>query len=376
MGAEMEFNVKRDVFLGAIQKTLGIVEKKTTMQILSNLLVRTLSNRIRIMATDREIGLVADYDAEIIREGDITLSARKLYEMVREIQGEMIHVAKNERDVVILTCNKAVYRIPGIPTDEYPAVTDGDDLPMSKIKGSLLREMIRKTAFAMSTDEMRKNLNGVFLETEKSGGTIWIRMVATDGHRLALMRTDTADGDFMVLEKGVIIPRKGLMEIRRLLEDEPGDVMLGVRKGTCVIKTDHVLLKVSLIDGEYPDYRRVIPSEKGVVLGLDKDKLIHALRRMSVISSERYNGVIVTLSKNRILLNSTNPDVGEATDEIDVDYQGEERSVGYNVTYLADAIEVIDEEKVEFEIGSGMKPGVVRAAGNADYFCIVMPLKL
>ncbi|MCE5283545.1 MAG: DNA polymerase III subunit beta [Deltaproteobacteria bacterium] len=372
----MEFNVKRDVFLEAIQKTLGIVEKKTTMPILSNLLVRTLSNRIRIMATDREIGLVADYEAEIIREGDITLSARKLHEMVREIQGDTIHVAKNERDVVVLTCNKAVYRIPGIPADEYPAVTDGDDLPMSKIKGNLLREMIRKTAFAMSTDEMRKNLNGVLLETEKIDENVWLRMVATDGHRLAMSKMDTGDQDFMVLEKGVIIPRKGLVEIRRLLEDEPGEVMLGVRKGTCVIKTDHILLKVSLIEGEYPDYRRVIPSEKGVVVGLEKDKLIHALRRMSVISSDRYNGVIITLSNNGIQLNSTNPDVGEAKDEIDVDYHGEERSVGYNVTYLADAIEVVDEERVEFEIGAGMKPGVIRAAENANYFCIVMPLKL
>jgi len=376
MGAEMEFNIKRDVFLEAIQKTLGIVEKKTTMPILSNLLVRTLSNRIRIMATDREIGLVADYEAEIIREGDITLSARKLHEMVREIQGDTIHVAKNERDVVVLTCNKAVYRIPGIPADEYPAVTDGDDLPMSKVKGSLLREMIRKTAFAMSTDEMRKNLNGVLLETEKIDETVWLRMVATDGHRLALSKMDTGDQDFMFFEKGVIIPRKGLVEIRRLLEDEPGEVMLGVRKGICVIKTDHILLKVSLIDGEYPDYRRVIPSEKGVVVKLEKDKLIHALRRMSVISSDRYNGVIITLSNNGIQLNSTNPDVGEAKDEIDVDYQGEERSVGYNVTYLADAIEVVDEERVEFEVGAGMKPGVIRAAENTNYFCIVMPLKL
>jgi DNA polymerase-3 subunit beta len=376
MGAAMEFNIKRDVFLGGIQKTLGIVEKKTTMPILSNLLIRTQQDRIRIMATDREIGLVADYEAQIVREGDITLSARKLHEMVREIQGEMIHVAKSERDMVTLTCNRAVYRIPGLPAEDYPVVTDGEDLPMSRIKGSVLREMIRKTAFAMSTDEMRKNLNGVFLETEKSGEMVCIRMVATDGHRLSLMKMDTGAHDFLVMEKGVIIPRKGLGEIRRLLEDEVGEVSLGIRQGVCIIKTDHVLLKVSLIDGEYPDYKRVIPSEKGVIIGLEKDKLLHALRRMSVISSERYNGVIITLSNNKILLNSTNPDVGEATDEIDVVYQAEERSVGYNVSYLTDAIEVIDEGQVEFEIGAGMKPGVIRSAGREDYFCIVMPLKL
>ena len=372
----MEFNIKRDLFSVGIQKTLGIVEKKTTMPILSNLLLRAGKNRVTIMATDREIGLVADYEAEVLRDGEITLSARKLHEMVREIQGETIHVIKNERDIVILTCNKATYRIPGIPADDYPVVADQEDIPFYKVKGDILRELIRKTAFAMSTDEMRKTLCGVMMETEKVGETFWIRMVATDGHRLSMMKMDTGEKDFLTMEKGVIIPRKGLVEIRRLVEDEPGDVFLGVRQGMCIVKTDHTLLRVSLVDGEYPDYRRVIPAEKGVILGIEKDKLLHTLRRMSVISSERYNGVIMTLAADKIVLNSNNPDVGEANDEIDVVYAGEGKSVGYNVSYLADAIDVIDEERIAFEVGEGMKPGIVRAVGNENYFCIVMPLKL
>ena len=135
MGKAMEFNIKRDLFLVGIQKTLGIVEKKTTMPILSNLLLRAGQNRVTIMATDREIGLVADYEAEVLGEGEITLSAKKLHEMVREIQGDTIHVVKNERDIVILTCNKAIYRIPGIPADDYPLVADQGDLPFYKVKG-------------------------------------------------------------------------------------------------------------------------------------------------------------------------------------------------------------------------------------------------
>ncbi len=372
----MEFNIKRDLFSVGIQKTLGIVEKKTTIPILSNLLLRAGPNRVTIMATDREIGLVADYEADVIREGEITLSARKLHEMVREIQGDVIHVIKNERDVVILTCNKSIYRIPGIPADDYPVVADREDIPFYKVKGAIIKELIRKASFAMSTDEMRKTLCGVLMETEKVGEVFWIRMVATDGHRLSMMKMDTGENDFLTMEKGVIIPRKGLVEIRRLVEDEPGDVFLAVRQGMCIIKTDHTLLKVSLIDGEYPDYRRVIPAEKGVILGIEKDKLLHTLRRMSVISSERYNGVIMTLAADKIVLNSNNPDVGEANDEIDVVYAGEGKSVGYNVTYLADAIAVIDEERITFEVGEGMKPGIVRAVGNENYFCIVMPLKL
>lgn len=374
----MEFNINKNIFLKGIQKTLGIVEKKTTMPILSNLLIRTQGNRIKIIAADREIGLVADYEAEIVREGDITLSARKLHEMVREIQGDMIHVSKNEKDVVILTCKKEVYRIPGIPADDYPMVEDREGPPMYKIKGAVLGEMIRKTAFAISTDEMRKNLTGVFFETDRIDEALYIRMVATDGHRLSVMKVDIGEEekDFLSMDKGVIIPRKGLSEIRRLVEDESGDVFMGINKGTCTLKTDHTLLKVSLIDGEYPDYRRVIPSERGIVVGVGKNTFLHALKRMSVISSERYSGVIITLSNDRMVLNSTNPDVGEANDEIEVSYQGEERSVGYNVTYLIDAIDVIDEEWVDFEIGMAMKPAVIRAVGNENYFCIVMPLKL
>jgi DNA polymerase III subunit beta len=372
----MEFNIKRDLFSMGIQKTLGIVEKKTTIPILSNLLLKAGKNRVTIMATDREIGLVANYEAEVLQDGEITLSARKLHEMVREIQGETIHVAKNERDMVILTCNKAVYRVPGIPADDFPMVADQDDVTFHKVNGSILKELIRKTAFAISTDEMRKTLCGVLLETEKLGETFYIRMVATDGHRLSMMKMDTGEGDFATMDRNVIIPRKGLMEIRRLVEDEAGDVFVGFRQGVCIVKTDHTLLRVSLVDGEYPDYRRVIPAEKGIILEIDRNQFLHTLRRMSVISSDRYNGVIVTLEKDKLILNSNNPDVGEANDEIDVVYEGERKSVGYNVTYLADAIDVIDEERVAFEVGEGMKPGIVRAVGNEDYFCIVMPLKL
>jgi DNA polymerase-3 subunit beta len=371
----MEFNIKRDVFLAGIQKTLGIVEKKTTMPILSNLLLMSGQNRVTIVATDREMGIVADYEAEVISEGKITLSARKLHEMVREIQGDKIHIIKKENDVVVLTCNKATYRIPGIPADDYPMVVN-EEIPFYPVKGGALKELIRKTGFAMSTDEMRKTLCGVLMEMEEIGETFWLRMVATDGHRLSMMKVETSGKIYMGMEKNVIIPRKGVMEIRRLVEDEAGDVMFGVRQGMCIIKTDHTMLKVSLIDGDYPDYRRVIPADKGFVVDVDKNKFLHAIRRMGVISSERYNGVIMTLCEDKMILNSNNPDVGEADDEIDVLYAGEKRSVGYNITYLSDAVDVIDEDMVAFEVGEGMKPGIVRAVGNDNYFCIVMPLKL
>jgi len=373
----MKFTVQRNTFLEGIQKTLSIVEKKTTMPILNNILLRTGNNKIKIVATDREIGLVADYDAEIITEGDVTVSARKLYEMIREIQGDIIQFESNESHRVTVTCQKIIYKIPGLSADDFPSVIDDrSEVNFSTIRGQFIEELIRKTSFAMSGDEMRKNLNGVFVETFDDGGKNTLRMIATDGHRLAIASADIGEAALFKLEKGIIIPRKGLNEIKRLIEDAPEEVSIGVRQGMCIVKTDSTILRVSLVDAEYPDYRRVMPAEKGVVIKFEKDAILHALRRMSVISSERYSGVIISLSDGKMVLESTNPDVGEAKEELEVVYHDKDISIGYNVKYLIDAMEVIDDETVVFEMGAGMKPGVIKPASNDEYVCIIMPLKV
>jgi DNA polymerase-3 subunit beta len=373
----MKFTVQRSTFLEGIQKTLSIVEKKTTMPILNNILIRAGNNKIKIVATDREIGLVADYDAEILNEGDITISARKLFEMIREIQGDSVQFETNESNRVTVTAQKIIYKISGLPADDFPSVLDDrSEVSFYKIKGDLIEGLIKKTSFAMSGDEMRKNLSGVFFETVDDGGKNRLRMVATDGHRLAMANADIGEEAFLKLEKGIIIPRKGLNEIRRLIEDAPEEIFVGVRQGMCIIKTDSTMLRVSLVDAEYPDYKRVMPSEKGVVVKFEKDAILHALRRMSVVSSERYSGVIIVLTDGKMVLESTNPDVGEAKEDIEVAYHDKDIQVGYNVKYLIDAIEVIGDEKIAFEIGAGMKPGVIRSVDNDDYMCIIMPLKV
>ena len=372
----MEFKIRRDTFLEGIQKTLGIVEKKTTMPILNNVLIRTEKDKIKIVATDKEIVLIADYDAEIIHQGNITISARKIYEMIREINGEDIHFNVNEQHWVTMTSQKVVYKIPGLPADEFPSVFDElDDGELFKIPGSVLEELIHMSSFAMSADDMRKNLNGVYFEAGKYGDVHGVKMVATDGHRLAMI-TKNLEGKFLEMEKGIIIPRKGLSEIRKLVDGMTDDVLFGVRRGMCIIKTDGTVLKVSLIDAEYPDYNRVIPKEKGVLINFDRNPVLQALKRMNVISSERYSGVVLTVAEDKMVLNSTNPDVGEAKDEIDVSYREQELTVGFNVKYLIDAIEVIEDEKVSFELGQGMKPGIIRPVNNDNFMCIIMPLKI
>jgi len=373
----MDFTIKRDVFLEGVQKTLGIVDKKTTLPILNNILIEADENRVRIVATDREISLIAHYDAYVSDTGKITLSAKKLYEMIREIQGEEVHFETDERQIVTLTCQKAVYRIMGISADEYPSIVAEENVPLFPMPGNMIKETIRKVFFAMSTDELRRNLNGIFLQTEKRPEGYTIRMVATDGHRLSTAYKNIDATEFLDIPVGVILPRKGVGEIRKVVEDDPDHVSIGLMGQMFMVQTENVLLKVSLINAEYPDYKRVIPAEKGTVLFLPKDGFLHALRRMwVVVSAEEFRTVLLTIADNRMVLQSQNADVGEAKEDIDVSYTGEPLEVGYNADYLIDAIEVIDEDTIAFELGAGRKPGIIRSASHEEYLCVVMPLMI
>ncbi len=369
----MEFNIERVTFLEAVQKTLGIVERKSTMPILNNVLIKTGDGQITVVATDREVGLVACYEAVVVEQGGITIAARKLYEMIREIQGEHVNVKKLENNWVTITCGKIKYRLPGISIDEFPEVSDDHDVGFSRIKSGLLREMITKTYFAISTDEMRVSLNGVCLKIERG----WIEMVATDGHRLSMVKMKLEDDvvpDFA--SEGIIIPRKGVGELRKLLEDESGYVEVGIQQGVCIFKKRDTILRISLIDSDYPDYEKVIPTEEGVDITLNKEDMLHSLRRMGVISSDRFSGVKIQLTGDKMILSSINPDVGEAQDEIEVDYSGKEFEMGYNVKYLIDAIDVIGEKEISLEMRESHGPGVVRSVVNDSYKCIIMPLRL
>jgi DNA polymerase III subunit beta len=372
----MEIKINRDVLLDGVQKTLGIVEKRTTMPILNNVLLKADGNRITIAATNREISLISDYEAEVIRTGDITLSARKLFEILRELQGDGLHLVLNDSNWITVTCDKTHFRIPGISAEDYPKIFEDEEVQFFKIQGDMLLDMINKTFFAMSTEETRINLNGALLETERMDGHLLVKMVATDGHRLALSSVDTVLENFLPLEKGVIIPRKGIMEIRKILESDAGEVEIAIKKGFCILRKGNVVLKISLIDAEYPDYRRVISLEEGVSIELEREQFLRSLRRMGVMSSEKYSGVRIKIQENKIFLNSNNPDVGEASDEIDIPAGNQEFEVGYNVRYLIDAVEAISEKTVVMELRDGLKPGTIRPGKGVGYLCVVMPLKM
>ncbi len=365
----MNFSIKRDVFLNGIQKTLGIIERKTTLPILNNILIETQSEQIRIVATDREIGLISYYGAEILKPGKITVAARKLFEMIREIEGDCVDFKVMENNWANITCGKVVYKIPGIPADDFPEVLDVESNKSLRIQCRVFKNLIEKTFFAISNDEMRPNLNGIFFKAKEGMADV----VATDGHRLSLVHVPLETDSHTI--DGIIIPRKGVSEIRKLVED--GEyVDMSVIDGVYIVKKNNTILRISLINAEYPDYTRVIPEDKGVEIQLDKTQILHSLRRMSVMSNERFSGVKIEVYNQRMVLTSTNPDVGEARDEVDVSYNGDPLEAGYNVRYLIDAMEPIDQGVVSLRIRNDEGPGVVESSGNGEYICIIMPIKL
>lgn len=372
----MEFTVDRHVFQEAVQRTLGIVERKTTIQILNNILIKAGDGTVRIVATDREIGLVADYEAQILSGGEITLNAKKLHEMVREMDGDTVLFRTTENNQAHIVSGKAEYRIPGISAEDFPEVRREEDVPFFTLPSKFLRNMVRKTFYAASTDENRTSLNGAFFK--KEGRTL--EMVATDGHRLALVRQEIPDGrgeaDDGIVVEGVIIPRKGLNEIRKMVEDGTGSVDMGIRNHVCVIRKQDSMLRVSLVDAQYPDYRRVIPADTGVAVRVEKKKIMQSLRRMAVMSTEHYSGVIITLREGIMKLNSTNPDLGEANEEIEIDFRDGTFSVGYNIRYLIEGIESIDDDEISFEMRSKGGPGVIRIPDDDTCLGIVMPIKI
>jgi len=374
----MEFTIAKDVLRVGVQRTLGIADKKSTMPVLNSILMRTEGQKLKIVATDREISLISRYDAQIAREGALLVSARKLFEMVRELPEGEVRCEVEENGQMKLRAGRVFYRLMGLKEEDFPTVFEVEDLPLYPVKASVVTNLIERTVFSASTDELRTNMNGVLLEVEESVNGVRLKMVATDGHRMAIAYSEPGEHGGMVLEKGIIIPRRGVMEIRKLLEDvdEEAQVYLGLDKGMIIVKTEETTMKVVLIDGDFPDYRRAIPVDKGIPLKLNRGALLHTLRRMGVMSSDRYAGVVLTLKGNVMVFNSVNPEVGEASEEMEVAYGGEEVRVGYNVRYLTDAVEVMEEGEVLFEVRTGFKPGVVRYVGSDCYASYIMPLRV
>ena len=368
----MEIKAKRGELLATLYWTQSIVERRNTMPILANVLIEAQKGNIRITATDLEVGVRGEVEGDVAKEGTITVSAKKLYEIIREVPNDQVQLKRLDNDWVEIRSGKSVFKIVGMDAKEFPQFPKFDSKGLSTTPASTIHEMIERTIFSVSTDETRYSLNGVFIE-QGDGGKV--KMVATDGHRLAFEEKVVGP---LGLSKGVILPRKGLSELKKLLESGvDGVVSLGFKENMGLVTKDKVELFMRLIDGDFPDYTKVIPQGNPYIAKLDHDELSQALRRVSILSSERYKGVRMDFSDGKVSISANNPDLGEAVEDIDAEYKGKVISVGFNARYLMDVLAVLGGEgEIDIELKDELSPSVIRKNGVDGYLYVLMPMRL
>jgi DNA polymerase-3 subunit beta len=371
----MKFIIKRGLFQTSLGKIQGIAERRSTIPILSNILLSGEKNTINMMATDLEIGVMEITEADSQEKGAVCIPARKLYDIVRELSEEEVEVQGGENFWVSVKAGKAIFNLPGVDPKEFPAFPSIDGTAHFTMQSSVLLDMIEKSVFAASSEESRFNLNGIYMEKVNQDKRDYFRMVATDGHRLAMIDKEMTS----TIDKGIIISRRGLMELRKVLADSETEVAISLNNNNCIFKTDRTIVVVRLLEGEYPDYQQVIPTanDKHIIIG--RREFIGALRRAQVIASEKGEGVRFSIRGESMEIKTGGPDVGNVKDEIKVDYQGAPIEVSFNARYLLDVLNIIDTEKIMLELKEELSSGLIKPVDGVigeKFLYVIMPMRL
>lgn len=384
----MNFDIDKREFLKGLSLMQSVAGRKTTLPILSHILMQWDKNSLYLTGTDLETGIREELSATILQEGKASVSAKKLYEIVRELPDETIHIQKKENHWITLQCGKSIFNIAGLDPDEFPSLPGYQDGYFSKISTHLMREMIEKTVYAASNEESRYHLNGILFIQKKQdsgpsdtgqGGQEILRMVATDGHRLSLI--DRESPTIRGIEKGIIMPKKGVLEIKKIMGDRDGEEEMEIYFDQThgFFKMGKSLMVIRLIDGEFPEYEQVIPKGNDKKLVMEKEKIYGCLRRVSTMASERVEGVKFSLRKNSVELSSYHQDFGDAKEEVELVYEGVPIEIGFNARYLMEALNVIDTGEIVIELKDEGNPGIIKPLSSiepSNQFCIIMPMRI
>jgi DNA polymerase-3 subunit beta len=364
----MEVTLNRDAFLKGLQMVQNIVEPRQTLPILANVLLETDADTVRVTATDLEVGARVSVPARVSGKGAITLSARKLAEIVKELPATDLSLRAQDNAAIALRCGTASYRLVGMAPDDFPPVVPAEKATWLKIDGKTLREMLLQTSFAVSHDETRYALNGVLFSLAGKEA----RLVATDGHRLALAKRTL--GNVGNAATG-IVPRKAISEIMRVL-GAGEDVEIALTENQFVLQMPNFMMTARLIEGQFPNYEAVIPKAHPGRLVISRGALTSALRRVAVMAEERNKPVKLTLAPASLRLAASSQDLGDAEESLDVDYAGAEVTIGFNSRYLLDAMAPVDKDEVILEFKDGLSPGVIRSVADDGYCCVIMPMRI
>jgi len=366
----MKFQIDKETLLNPLQQIIGAVEKRQTMPALSNVLIRTTENLLTLTATDLEIELVSQTGIVVDEPGEITVPARKLLDICKSLPNEaLIKFIVNENKALVQS-GRSRFSLTTLPANDFPALEKINSVYEFEITQKTLRDIIDKTAFAMAQQDVRYYLNGLLLEVN----TNFLRAVATDGHRLAFCEKEI-DTDISDV-KQVILPRKGVLELIRLLNDSEDKVKIILGSNHLQIEFDQLRITSKLIDGRFPDYNRVMPTDGNNIMTADRDQLRQALMRASILSNEKYRGIRLTLEKNLIKLQAQNPDQEEADIELEVVYTGEEIEIGFNVNYMLDVLNGSNSDMVQAALRGSNSSVLLTYPDQPDCKYVIMPMRL
>lgn len=371
----MELQIKKEDIIGGLARIQTVVEKKSTMPIISNVLIEAVSNKVTLIATDLEVGIRTEHPAEVKEEGKITVSARKLYEIIREMPSSVVTIREKESSRLTISSGNIIYNLVGLPADQFPAVPLCEDIKTMEVASRVIKDLINRTIFSVSVDDTRFNLSGINMEKVLEENREVVRMVSSDGHRLSLMEKTVQGAASLEMEGGVILPRKGAREILKLCEDTE-NILLGVKDDMCMVQGDATKIVIRLIDGEFPDYKTIIPKEGDKKVTLDRQSFSDVLRRTAILSTDKYKAVSLNFSRGKIEVLSVNPDLGDAREEIEVEYGGEPFTISFNINYLMDVMAVMQSKSLSMEFQNEDSPCIVRGDEDEGFLGIVMPMRV
>lgn len=366
----MRFSLQREAFLKPLAQVVNVVERRQTLPVLANFLVQVKDGQLSLTGTDLEVEMVSRISVDNANDGETTIPARKLFDIVRALpDGSVITIAQTG-DKVTVSAGRSRFTLATLPSNDFPSVDEVEATDRIAISEATLKELIERTSFAMAQQDVRYYLNGLLFDVRDT----LLRCVATDGHRLALCETqlETGTGN----KRQIIVPRKGVTELQRLLEGGDREIELEIGRSHIRMKRDDAMFTSKLIDGRFPDYEAVIPIGADRLVTVDRELLKASLQRAAILSNEKYRGVRVEVSPGQLKISAHNPEQEEAQDEVEVDTQVSDLAIGFNVNYLLDALSALRDEQVVIQLRDSNSSALVREASNEKSRHVVMPLRL
>ena len=372
----MKIKIKKEDFLDVLSKIQGITGRKSNLAITTNVLLRATNYGIMLVVTDLETGFEGLYPATIEVEGAVAVNARKLFEIVREFPSDEISIQEIDNHWIKIGNHNVEYNIVGVNPDDFPSTPHVEDVVFFEIESAVFKKMIDQTiVITGATDEKRAHITGIYFEILKQDDRKIVRMVSTDGNRLSKTDYIYDKDSALPLGSGIIIPKKGLQEVMKFLDLE-GTVQLGFKNNYFIIKKDSETIIIRLLEGDFPEYNDIIKKSDGNVIPLQRQLFLMMLKRMSILSSEEYKGVIFNLASNMLKITTTNPDIGESKEEMEIEFKGEPIEVAFNPRFFIETLHAINQEKIIINIIDEEKPCIIHGENENNYLSVIMPMRI